>query len=315
MLPPMISRIIAAFTLGSLSLLLCQCGSNEPGPVLIGQSREMLAEGESLFRKAEAEENKGDLKDAIKLYDKTATEYPFTTSAGEARYRQAKLLERRDEPREAFEAYDKFLKHFPSHDKHGEALERLNAIAIAAQEGRIRTNFLGIKGKLPLDDIVEMLAKVKSHAPRTDTAAKAQYAIAETYRSEERYNQAVAAYRLVVEDHRSHPLAPEALFMVGKILLENAERGNQNQANLDLSREAFNDYLLQFPGHKRNAEARKLIASLGARDIQRSMEIAEFYDSTGQTESAKIYYRDIVKRTKSGALHDKAQARLKQLED
>lgn len=315
MLPPMISRFLAVVPIAALSILLCQCGSNEPGPVLIGQSQQMIVEGQALFRKAEAEEAKGDLKDAIKLYDKTATEYPFSTSAGEARYRQAKLLERRGEPRKAFEAYDMFLKHFPSHDKHGEAIDRLAALAFDAQQGRIRTNFLGIKGKLPLEDVVEMLGKVKSHAPKTDTAAKAQYAIAEAYRAEGRYNQAVAAFRMVVEDHRSHPLAPEALFMIGKILLENAERGNQNQANLDLSREAFNDYLIQFPGHKRNAEARELIASLRVRDLQRSMEIADYYHKTGQMESAEIYYRDIVKRTKSGALHDKAQARLKELED
>lgn len=313
MLPPMIPRLLAACAILPLSLLLCQCGSNEPGPVLIGQSRQMVAEGEALFAKAQAEESKGDLKGAIKLYDKTATEYPFTTSAGEARYRQALLLERRGEPRDAFEAYDKFLKHFPSHEKHGEALKRLADLAFAAQKGTIRTNFLGLKGKLPLTDIVEMLTKVKSHAPKTDVAARAQYAIAEAYHEDERYSQAVAAFRTMVEDHRNHPLAPEALFNVGKILLENAERGNQNQANLDLSREAFNDYLLQFPGHQRNAEARELIKSLGARDLQRSMEIADFYYKTGQTDSARIYYGDIVQRTTSGALHDKAQARLKEL--
>ena len=80
--------------------------------------------------------------------------------------------------------------------------------------------------------------------------------------------------------------------------MEEADRGNQNQANVDLAREAFNDYLIQYPGHSRNAEARKLIASLGGRDLQRSFDIAEFYLKTGKTESAKVYYRDIVKRTR-----------------
>ncbi len=96
-------------------------------------------------------------------------------------------------------------------------------------------------------------------------------------------------------------------------MLENADRGNQNQANLDMSREAFNDYLIQYPGHSRNGEARKLIAELDKRDLQRSFDIAEYYVKTGQIESAKVYYRDIVKRSSSGKLHDAAKARLNQI--
>ena len=107
--------------------------------------------------------------------------------------------------------------------------------------------------------------------------------------------------------------APEALFSVGVILTAEADRGNQNQGNLDLAREAFNDYLIQYPGHSRNVEARKLVSNLGGRDLQRSYDIAEFYQKTGKTESAKVYYRDIIRQAKSGSLNDKARARLKEL--
>jgi outer membrane protein assembly factor BamD (BamD/ComL family) len=96
-------------------------------------------------------------------------------------------------------------------------------------------------------------------------------------------------------------------------MMVEAERGNQNQANVDLAREAFNDYLIQYPGHSRNAEARKLLANLGTRDLQRTFDIAEFYLKTGNYESAKVYYRDIVKRTGSGSLHEASKARLKEL--
>ena len=87
----------------------------------------------------------------------------------------------------------------------------------------------------------------------------------------------------------------------------------EGQANLDLAKEAFNDYLIQYPGHSRNAEARQFIANVGGKDLQRSYDIAEFYQKTGKLESAKVYYRDIVSRAKSGPLHDKAKARLKEL--
>ena len=187
-------------------------------------------------------------------------------------------------------------------------------MAQAAAEGDVKTSFLGLKSKLSLDKTVEMLGKVRDNAPKSRTASKAQFTIGELYQSKgNKAKEAIAAYRQLVRDQPDSPEAPEALFRVGLILMQEADRGNQNQANLDLSREAFNDYLIQYPNHSRNAEARKLIAGLGGRDLQRSFDIAEFYLKTGKTESAKVYYRDIVKRTGSGKLHDESRARLKQL--
>ena len=103
------------------------------------------------------------------------------------------------------------------------------------------------------------------------------------------------------------------MFRVGVILSEEAKRGNQNQGNLDLAREAFNDYLIQYPGDSRNAEARSLEANLGGRDLQRSYDIAEFYRKTGKTEAAKVYYQDIITHGKSSPICDKASARLKEM--
>lgn len=309
----MIRRSLTLVLASASSLLLCQCGDKDPGPVLIGQSKERIAEGDALFNRAQAEESKGKRKKAIKLYEEVADDYPFATHAGEARYRQAKLLDEAGERRDAFEAYDAFLEAHPSHPKHGEVLKRIFEIAIGAKRGDIQTNFLGIKGDLPLKQTLEMLQSVKKHAPQSDMAAQAQYAMGELLLREKKYQESVQAFRRVAEDHRSHSLAPEALFRVGKILLDSAQRGNQNQANVELAREAFNDYLLQFPGHKRNAEARDMLKKLKTRSLKSTMEIADYYYKTDQKEAAKIYYRDVVERSKSGELRDRAQARLKEL--
>ncbi len=311
----MIRRFLALSAIPIAALLLCQCGGNDPGPVLMGHTEESKAKADALYAEAEAEERKGDLKAAIKRYGEVADDYPLSSNAGEARYRQAMLLEKRGERRDAFEAYDKFLEHFPSHPKYRKALNRVYEVAIGAQRGDIQTNFLGIKGKLPREETLRMLTSVKTHAPKSDLAAKSQYAMGEVWLSDDRVNEAVASFRRVAEDHRNHSLAPEALFRIGAILIEAADKGNQNQATIDLAREAFNDYLIQFPGHKRNAEARKLVRSLDGREVQRSIEVADYYYKTKQWESAKIYYREVVKSAKSGAAYDRAKARLKELEN
>ncbi len=125
--------------------------------------------------------------------------------------------------------------------------------------------------------------------------------------------EAIASYRSLVREQPSSSEAPEALFRTGVLLTKEAERGNQNQANIDLAKEAFHDYLIQYPGHHRNGEARKMIKALDGKELDRSFRVAEFYNSTEQYEAAKIYYRDIVKKGGSSELAEKSRQRLKEL--
>ena len=296
-----------------ISASLLSCGPDADAPSLAGNTQSAAIEGEAFYQKAKQADDAGKSAKAIKLYDQTATRYPFAPSAPQARFRQAELLQQQGEIVKSFEAYDKFLSRFQGSGLYTTALNRQVAMAQSAADGDIKSSLLGIKTKLSLEKTVEMLGKVRDNAPKSAVAAKAQFTIGQLYESKKKYKEAIAAYRQLVKDQPTSAQAPEALFRVGVILTEEADRGNQNQGNLDLAREAFNDYLIQYPGDSRNAEARRLEAGLGNRDFQRSYDIAEFYLKTGKTESAKVYYRDIVSRTKSGAIHDKSKTRLKEL--
>lgn len=309
----MTSRLIACILLSAPALSLVSCGPDADAPSLAGNTQAAAIEGEAFYQKAKAADDSGKTGKAIKLYDQTATRYPFAPSAPQARFREAELLQQQGEIVKSFEAYDKFLSRFQGSGLYTTALNRQAAMAQSAADGDIKSSLLGIKTKLSLEKTVEMLEKVRDNAPKSAVAAKAQFTIGQLYESKKKYKDAIAAYRQLVKDQPSSAQAPEALFRVGVILTEEADRGNQNQGNLDLAREAFNDYLIQYPGDSRNAEARRLEAALGNRDFQRSYDIAEFYLKTGKTESAKVYYRDIVSRTKSGEIHDKSKARLKEL--
>lgn len=309
----MLPRLIASACLCAATVWLASCGSNSDAPLLAGSNQASSSEGEALFQKAKQADDAGKTSRAIKLYDQTATRHPLTPSAGAARFRQAEMLEQQGNVEKAFDAYDKFLQFFPSDSRYSSALNRQAAMAQAAAEGDIKSSFLGLKTKLSLDKTVAMLTKVSANAPKSRTASKAQFTIGELYQAKKKPKEAIAAYRQLVRDQPESPEAPEALFRVGVVLMEQADRGNQNQSTLDLAREAFNDYLIQYPGHARNAEALKLISGIKGRDLQRSFDIAEFYLKTGKTEAAKVYYRDIVRQSSSGELHDAAKARLKEL--
>ena len=295
------------------SFFVVSCGNDAETPLLAGDTRAAAAKGEEIYQKAKQADDAGNRRRAIKFYDKTASEYPFAKSGATARYRHAQLLEEKGDILGAFEAYGKFLERYPGSDLYGSVLKRQVNMAQNAAEGQIKTNFLGIKSKLSLEKTVEMLDQLRKHAPRSRIASKAHFTKGQLYESKRKGKEAIAAYRELVREQPDSPEAPEALFRVGVILMDDAKRGNQNQANLDLAREAFNDYLIQYPGHSRNAEARKHLKGVAGEDLQRSYDIAEFYLKTGKIESAKVYYRDIVKRGGDDKIRSAAQARLKEL--
>ena len=313
MIQAMVHRIITCGAIAAASLLLSSCGSDSDMPVLAGNVAGATGEGEALYQQAKQADESGNANRAVKLYDKMATQYPFAPSASQARFRQAQILDHQGDIEKAFDAYNKFLSQFPSSSLYTTALNRQAAMAEAAAEGGVKSSFLGMKSKLSLEKTVEMLSKVRANAPKSRIASRAQLATGRLYQAKKKPREAIAAYRQLVTDQPDSPDAPEAMYLVGVTMMEDAERGNQSQGNLDLAREAFNDYLIQYPGHSRNAEVRRRLSGLGGADLQRSFDVAEFYLKSGKTEAAKVYYRDIVKRSGSGKLHNASKARLKEL--
>ncbi len=309
----MTPRLIAASTFLLATVFLASCGKDADAPMLAGNTGKATTEGETLYQNAKREDDAGNSKKAAKLYDEVATRYSFAPSAPQARYRQAQLLEQLGDVQKAFEAYDQFLTRFPESGLYTTTLNHQAEMAQSAADGDVKSSFLGLKTKLSLEKTVAMLTKVKGHAPKSPTASKAQFTIGRLYEGKKKSKEAIDTYHDLVKTQPESKEAPEALFRVGVILMEDADRGNQNQANIELSRESFNDYLIQYPNHERNAEARKLIDNLGKRDLQQSYNIAEYYRKIGKFESAKVYYRDIVKHSTSGKLHDESKARLKEL--
>ncbi len=316
MIRAMTQRMILSLGCSVAAIWLSGCGPSEYMPLVSNANPTSAGEGADLYAQAKQADAAGQSKKAIKLYDKTATHFPFIDAAPQARFRQAELLEQRGETLDAFAAYQQFLIRFQASKQYSTALTRQATMAHAAADGQIKKNFLGLRTKLGVDQIVEMLTQVRDNAPKSATAAKAQFTIGEVYQSKQKSSEAgkaIVAYRQLVSDQPESREAPEAMFRVGVVLTEEADRGNRNQATLDLARDAFNDYLSQYPGHHRTGEARTRIAGLITRDLERALGIAEFYRKTGETESAKVYYRDIIKRAPPGKLRDEASAGLKSL--
>ncbi len=296
-----------------LAALFAACGGDDDLPPMVGSGSTDNARAEALFQEARSAEDAGKTKKAIKLYDELADDMAYSNRAAEARFRQAQLLEQQGETLDAFDAYQDLLSKRSGSGFYKDAFTRQSELAFAAADGEIRNTFLGIGSSLSSKKVIGMLEMVAANAPRSPVAAQAEYRIGDIHVNDGKINEAVAAYQSVVENYPDSAEAPQAQFRIGEVLLQAADEGNQDQANLNRAKEALQDYLSQFPGHKRNGEARQLIKTIGSRDLQNSFEIAQFYEKKGDYGSARFYYEEVVRGTRSGELHDKAQARLNAL--
>lgn len=299
--------------LTAIVIALGLAGCSTDLPPTAGSVSGTNPQASAAFQAARQSESSGNSRRAIKQYEDVAEKYPWAEEAPEARFRQAKLLQSRGETLKAFDAYQELITRYRGSDLYTDALSTQARMAQAAADGEIKTSFLGMKSNLSSTKIVGMLNKVRANAPAAPSASKAQFAIGELYQSRGEATKAVNAYHALVREYPDSREAAEGQYRIGVILTKQAERGNQDQANIDLAREAFQDYLDRYPGHAKNADARRQLSAIGGKDVQRSFDVAEFYLKKGQTESAKFYYREVMRQSKSGDLHDRARARLAEL--
>ncbi|MDB6078189.1 MAG: nrfG, partial [Akkermansiaceae bacterium] len=244
------------YLLPAAALALASCGTDKDLPPLLnnGATNSSSGKAESIYQEAKSADASGKTSRAAKLYGKAADEAPVFPHAPEARYRQAEILQQEGNVRESFDAYQEFLTRYNSSSYYQKALDTQAAMAQAAADGQVKTSFLGLKSRLSNEKIADMLAKVRQNAPRSPTAAKAQFTIGKIWESDTSSGsaaKAITAYRELSADYPDSPQAPEGQFLIGKILLDEARRGNHDQANLDRAKEAFQDYLRRYPNHSR----------------------------------------------------------------
>lgn len=267
----------------------------------------------SYFAKAKAQAAAGNTNAAIRSYQAVADKYPLSLQAPEARFQEANLLYAKGKPLESFDAYQKFIEKYKSSNLYSSAIQKQSEVALSAADGEIKHNFAGIKSQIAGNNVVSMLTKVRENAPFSSQAPKAQFAIGKVWQDRGQSEKAIAGYRELQERYPNDALTPEALYRTGSILMKQAEKGNRNKASLDTARNVFLDLKQQYPKHPRANDAKIKLAQLSKSNVQRSFDIAEFYQQKGQNASAIFYYREVLKASSAGSLREKAQQRITEI--
>jgi outer membrane protein assembly factor BamD (BamD/ComL family) len=273
------------------------------------QTQEVAAS--AMLSEAREAEATGSAGRAEKIYASIVKQYPFTNSASEAAYSKALIVRQGSQLQDAFDAFQSFINDYRQSPRFADAVRQQFEIAEEAKGGKKQKNFIVVPMKLGTTDVVSMYQAVIQNAPYGKLAPLAQFSIAEIYQEEGSKDLAVAAYQGVVDKYPSTTQASEAQFRIGSISRVAAQK-SEDGGNLTSTRDALTSYVATNPSGERASEAQAMLQQVDSAQAGESLKIAKFYEKSGKTKAAAIYYNEALKFGTSEA-SDEARARLSAL--
>jgi outer membrane protein assembly factor BamD len=257
-------------------------------------------------------EKKREWDDALASHRMLLRRWPTSIHAPDAQFHVGYCQEQQQDYFKAFLSYQKVIDSYQGFDKFDEVLQRQFKIGNLFLAGE-RVKFMGIKTFPSMDKAVEIFEKVIKNGPYSEVAQQAQMAIGYAREKQKRYDDAVAAYRTLIEKYPASPLLEEAYFNVALTFFKAATKAEYDQGYANKAVEAFNEYLVKFPGGGKTAVARDYIVRVQTDQARGLYEVAHYYDKQKDFSAALVYYNELIARHPKSSYAKQAQARMELL--
>lgn len=266
----------------------------------------------SQLAKADSLRASGKLRQARDTYKSIVNSYPRTDSAAEAQFQYAKILQADGDARKAFEQYEELITNFRNTTNFNEAIKNQFEIAESLRNTK-KKGFLGLGAPVQPSQLIEMFESISTVAPYTEFAPKSLLNVGYVQTSQGEENLAINSFRKVVDNYRDTEYATEAQYQIFQLRGVKAEQSNspvEDRAQV----EAGIDFMTQNPDDQRAQEIQSNLKEIELREMEKQYNIGMHYEKSGKPDSARIYYREVVKNPGT-PYAAKAQARLNALDN
>lgn len=295
-----------------LPLTMCQTG-NELMPAGTLVASEPAAD--ALLKSARQHVAQNNLSDAEDDLKRIINRYENAPCVPEARFLLAEVYEKQGKPRDAFDEYDKIITRYQSSPLYTQALNRQLALAMAAAEGKLKVEVMGLwSSELDSSAVIEWLSTVIRNAPYNDMAATATSVLGKFLVQKEKYEEAAMVYSKLVEDYPNSRYAPEAQLMVAQLWATSRTRGDQNLVNLHRAQEAYEEFTLRFPNHEDAGKALAEASNIRRLLVRQELEVGRYYlERSKEYVSAIFCFENVIRQRKDNPeAAEEAQRLLKQ---
>ena len=246
---------------------------------------------------------------AAKEFVRLVQAFPRSELAPEAQYLAGVSDELLNKTAEAYAAYKKVVEVYPFSRRFKDAIEREFAIAEGFFSGK-RLRLIGPVGLPSLDKAIEIYQHVVDQAPFSEYGARAQFRLGESFRKQQRFEEASRAFQKVVDEYPSSSWVADAKFNVAFCAYQLSLEPSYDQSATDEAMTWFETFIVSHPESNLVPEAKEGLHKLREHKAQGLSQIASFYELQGKKESAAIYYRQIVEQYPDSSIAPKAVAKL-----
>ncbi len=254
-----------------------------------------------------------DLKKAKVEFKKLIRYFPRSFEASEAQFYLGVIEEREHRLYEAFLAYQKVIDKYPFSERIQEVIQREYRIAEAFLAGKTR-RLMGVD--LPVENpAIEIFRKVVKNSTYGPLAPNAQYKLGLVLMSLARFYEAEEEFQKVISNYPGSEWVDAARFQIASCKAALSKGADYDHEATSHAKEMFEEFVKQHPDAALSKEAEKNIQTLNEREAKSNFDIAFFYEKQKVYPAAKIYYNIVTDRYPQTTWAAKSKERLKNLEE
>ncbi len=241
--------------------------------------------------------NKGEVRKVRDAWNKIKGDFPEIKGDGLDAFIKAEILFAEDKFIKAVNSYDKFLSQFPESKLYQVALDREFAIANAFLAGRKLKilKLFKIKGYAQGEKIMD---KIIDYAPDMPIAKKAAVAVAESYEKRKKFENAYQRWSEVYSKWSAGKTGQIALLKMARCKYAAYGGPRYDASDLISAKTYYENFKLKYPQNAQKIGIPEKIKNINELLAEKKFKIADFYERTGNTLAANLYYRMIVDEDK-----------------
>ncbi len=313
-----LALVLLLLALTFASPLRAQAPAQTGGAAVSGVVREIHYRDEaSAFQAAEDLYGAKDYEAALAAFKRFLKNNPKSKLAPKAQLRIADLLLIQGRWSSSFDAYQALITRYPNTPEFEGAVARQVLIANSYLDLR-RVMLLGYSVPVPgitgAERAQKMYEAILKNAPYSIYAPITQFNLGLAFQRQKAIKEARDAYQKVIDKYPNSDVADDALYQIAYIYMRlGLTSSSQDLSALILSKETFEDFLLQYPKSEKAPQARDNLATIGRTEAGNLMVIAKYYDWTKNPKAAIIYYNDIIRKQPKSPDAEIAKTRIEEL--